>query len=319
MESPVKLATYFIMRYTSKSTLYGMSGLAGAMVAVRSLPDLWTAFISFTATWLGGWATLLLNDYFDRKVDVYIRPWRPIPAGRMSANQVLVIAFIVIATGFMLTLSLYNIICLLIAVIVALSVLVYNISKGKRYMTHMVLTLSTALSFVYGYAAAAHGINLESFPMVFIMGLLLYTDAISTALFASIPDIVGDKRGGAVTASVKLGSVKVAKITLTLSTINLIPGLLLFTIGYLNIGYLLAFIATRIMLIGVQTFFIRNPGERLANFVVSTYTFNRMGVFLAFPIGVLPNDIGIMLASLLCLFILSAPIRHYESVFNIEY
>jgi len=319
LQKPVDLKTYFLMRYANYSILYGMSGFSGAVVAAKGMPDPWIALVSFVAPWLGGLATLLLNDYFDRKVDPYIRPWRPIPAGKMSANQVLAFAFMVIASGFLFTISLYNVACLLIALVTALSVFAYNMSKRKRYITHIVLTLSTALAPVYGYAAAAGGLSLELIPLASIIGLMIYMDGLSLALAASIPDAVGDKAGGAVTASVKLGGMKVAKIGLALLVGNTILGLLPFILGYLNIGYLLCFLATRITSAGVYAYFVKNPSQNLPHFVHNTQAFARKGVFLAFPLGVLPPNLGIVLAPILCLWIIMTPIGYYHSAIGLKY
>jgi 4-hydroxybenzoate polyprenyltransferase len=319
LQKPVDLKIYFLKRYVNYSIFYGMSGFSGAVVAAKGMPDPWIAFVSFAATWLGGLATLLLNDYFDRKVDPYIRPWRPIPAGKMSANQVLAFAFIVIVSGFTLTISLYNIACLLIALIAALSVFIYSISKRKRYMTHLVLTLSTALAPVYGYAAAAGGLSLELIPLASIMGLMIYMDGLSLALTASIPDAIGDKVGGAVTASVKLGGMEVAKIGIALIVGNTILGLLPFILGYLNISYLVCFLTTRITSAGIYIHFVKNPSQRIAHFVHNTQAFTRKGVFLAFPLGVLPTTSGIALAPILCLLIITTPISYYTSAIGLKY
>lgn len=44
-------------------------------------------------------AGCVLNDFFDRQLDARERPFRPIPSGRVSAAQALLLAFILFGTG----------------------------------------------------------------------------------------------------------------------------------------------------------------------------------------------------------------------------
>lgn len=312
------LRTYFLMRYFTPAIQHGMQGLAGAIMAAQGLPAPWIAFVSFTAPYLGGCSTNLLNDYFDRNVDLQIRPWRPIPSGKLGAKQTLTFTLILIALGFLLTISLYNITCLLLALLVAFSAISYDISKRKRYIMHSVLSLISPLSIVYGYAAAS-GSSLEPLPLVLIVGFMQYTETFSLSFFTSIPDAVGDAKGGAVTASVKLGERKVDRISFAFIIANLILGLLPFTLGYLNLSYLLIFLTTRLLLIGIRIVFIRNPSQRLADFVRNTYAFAKMGGLIAFSIGAIQSDTGMTFALLLCLLIISTPLRFYTSAFKLKY
>lgn len=318
MKEAVDLKTYFLMRYANFSTLYGISGFSGAVVAAKGLPNIWVSFVAFTAPWLGGLATLLLNDYFDRKVDRHIRPWRPLVSGKMKAEYILAPAFVAIGFGFFLTISLFNFACLLVALIVASSVFTYNISKKKRYIAHMILATSTALGPVYGYAAV-NEITLETFPLVLVMGLMIFLDGLSLALLASIPDAAGDKIGGVVTASVKFGGMKVVQVGFSLLTLNVILGFLPFILGYLNIVYVLCYLSTRLALAGMYAAFIKNPDQKFSYAVANVQGFTRKGLFLAFPLGVLPIDLGMALAPILCLLILTTTLGFYTSSMGLKY
>ena len=100
---------------------------------------------------------------------------------------------------------------------------------------------------------------------------------------------------------------------------EIILGFPLFTLGYLNLGYLLAFLTARVTLLGVHAFYLKNPGKRLADFMRNTYSFTRMAVAIAFTFGILPNDLGILFTPLLCLLIIITPMRYYTSAFELEY
>ena len=313
----VGLGTYFLMRYSVSSITHCMSGLSGVIVAAKGIPDPWITLVSFTAPGLGGFATLLLNDYFDRKVDQVIRPWRPIPAGKMRVNQYITLAFTIITLGFILTISLFNLSCLLIALVAAVSAVSYNVSKSRRYIGQLAIALSSSLSFIYGYAASKPA--LEPVPLVLTVGLMSLINGLSYSFFTSIPDAVEDKIGGAVTVSVKFGSGKAAKMSFATLICEMILGFLPFTLGYLNLNYLLTFLTARITLLGVHAFFVKNPGKRLADFVRNTYSFTRMVVAIAFPFGIFPYDLGIIFIPLLCLLIIVTPIRYFTSAFELKY
>ena len=67
--------------------------LAGGSLADAQLPLLMLAFSLF---YVGG---MFLNDAFDREFDAKHRPQRPIPAGQVSARQVFLIGFGLLAIG----------------------------------------------------------------------------------------------------------------------------------------------------------------------------------------------------------------------------
>lgn len=313
MKESARVSTFILDRYFSTISLYsGIIGFSAAAVAAKGIPDPWISVVSFLAPALGGTATVVLNDYFDREVDRYRRPWSPLVSGKMKAQSALILASVSIATGFVLTIALYNLVCFLIALLALVLALTYNVSRGRRYMTHGFLALNPALCVIYGYAAAAGGLSLELTPLVLMMALILFMDAFSAAMVTSVRDVAEDRTGGAITASVKFGVSKTVKFSLLLLISSMALGFLPFMLGYLNVGYLMCFITTRVILFAVHAFSAKNPNRRLSSFITSTEVVFGMCIPLSFLVGVLPINIGIMLAIVFCILMIEIPITYYK-------
>lgn len=76
---------------TAATVLSGSAAPSGAMIALA---------LACSSFYVGG---MFLNDVFDREYDARVRPDRPIPAGAVTAGEVLVAGFGLLAAGLVLT------------------------------------------------------------------------------------------------------------------------------------------------------------------------------------------------------------------------
>jgi UbiA prenyltransferase family len=111
--------------------------------------------IAMTAFYVGG---MYLNDFFDRAIDARDRPGRPIDAGEIGANSVMLIGFGLLAAGIVLMIAFGSgaIICgLLLAGVIVL----YDVwHKGNR-LSPVVMGLCRALVYIGTGVAMAGGIS----------------------------------------------------------------------------------------------------------------------------------------------------------------
>jgi len=114
--------------------------LAGFLLAAGSVPHwwatadlpLWRAAAAMATSFLIYAAGLLLNDYFDRKVDARERPDRPIPSGAVSASTVLIVGIALLAAGFLLARYAGGEMPGWVAAVLAVAVLAYNAGLKRR-------------------------------------------------------------------------------------------------------------------------------------------------------------------------------------------
>lgn len=121
-------------------------------------------------------AGMFLNDFFDREIDQKERPFRPIPSGRISAQQVLWVALLLIATGGAITWgSLPS--AIPVAMLLVLAIFAYNLTHHFLYLSPLLMGICRGLIYLFsGYAV------LDSRP-----GALLFLGAlILTAYIAGV-------------------------------------------------------------------------------------------------------------------------------------
>ena len=86
--------------------------------------------------------------------------------------------------------------------------------------------------------------------------------------------------------------------------------------GYLNIGYLACFLSARITLFVTHIFLVKGPSQRFGTFTFGVQQFSRMCVFLSLIIGVLPTDVSLLFAPILCILMIMTPITFYSVGFE---
>jgi len=111
--------------------------------------------IAMTAFYVGG---MYLNDFFDREIDARDRPGRPIDAGEIGANAVMLIGFGLLAAGVALMIAFGSgaIVCglLLTGVIV-----LYDIWHKGNVLSPVVMGSCRALVYIGSGVAIAGGLS----------------------------------------------------------------------------------------------------------------------------------------------------------------
>ena len=193
----------------------GLVSLAGACLTYGGLPNVSTAILVLITPILGWIAALYASDFFDRKLDAIQKPHRPIPSGRIKPYEAVIAAISIATIGlvFSLILNVYNI---LIAILVALSVISYaRFSKSHGILGNLNRGFIIWLAFLFG----ALSVHREITMGVFLFSLIFPIHDTNSNLVGAIRDIEGDRRGGYNTIPVKYGVRKSVYLSLLLTII----------------------------------------------------------------------------------------------------
>jgi 4-hydroxybenzoate polyprenyltransferase len=131
--------------------------LAGSVIAggIVHSEGIGLIAIAMTAFYVGG---MYLNDFFDREIDARDRPGRPIDAGEIGANTVMLIGFGLLAAGIALLISFGSgaIVCgfLLAGVIV-----LYDVWHKGNVLSPVVMGLCRALVYIGTGVALTGGLS----------------------------------------------------------------------------------------------------------------------------------------------------------------
>src|SRR5688572_3220719 len=127
--------------------------LAGYALARSSNPAALPWLLGATACLYAG--GVVLNDFFDRHLDLVERPERPIPSGRVRPGHAAILGTLLIAAGTTLALRASRPAGLIAAAIVV-SVVLYDGWAKRHPVGPAVMGLCRAFNLLLGVAAAPH-------------------------------------------------------------------------------------------------------------------------------------------------------------------
>jgi len=182
----------------------GLVSLAGACITFDGFPTIKIAALSFFIPMMGWTAGLYLSDFLDRKLDAIEKPHRPIPSGRITPNEALIVGAFLAFSGFILSFFLSVINVLLVFVVASLVYSYAKITKSKGLLGNINRGAVTVAAYFFGVFST--GDPIESIPRYiwFLAFVFLFHDTNSN-LVGAIRDMEGDKKGGYVTIPVKYG------------------------------------------------------------------------------------------------------------------
>jgi geranylgeranylglycerol-phosphate geranylgeranyltransferase len=232
--------------------MMGFAVIVGASL-VSQLSFTQNLILGFITSFTLTAASMVINDYYDRKIDAINEPNRPIPRGDVSPNQALALATILSTLG-LLSSSQTNLPSLLVAII-ALIISVAYITKGKGtgLPGNFLVSATVIIPFIYGGLAVG---QLETSTLIFVA--IVFLSNTGREITKGIVDVEGDKAHNIKTIAVSYGP-KTAAITATaFSILAVCLSPLPWTWGLVSNWFLPPVIITDIGLIISSAMLLRN-------------------------------------------------------------
>jgi len=199
----------------------GLVSLVGACLAYGDLPPPHIAVLAFVIPVLGWIAGLYLADYHDRTLDAIQKRHRPIPSGRISPNEALVVGSIFAFVGFALSffLTLNNI--LLVFLVAFLVFLYVKISKARGILGNINRGAVIVTAYLFGVFSIPA--PLTTVPLyVWLLIIVFVLHDTSSNIIGAIRDIEGDRQGRYLTVPVKYGVKNSLLLSLFLSVLYIL-------------------------------------------------------------------------------------------------
>ena len=192
------------------SIMVGLAIIVGTVITggpsvVSSLTTLVYAFITgFTLTG----ASMVINDYYDQNIDAVNEPQRPIPSGRVTPNEALILtgALSLVGLGASYLVSIQT---LGIAVLAWVLLMIYSI-WGKRtgFLGNLMVSTCVSLPFIYG------GAIMGDIGQGLVYSLIALLTNTGREITKGIVDIEGDNRSGIRTIAVTKGAKNAAQMAI---------------------------------------------------------------------------------------------------------
>ena len=206
----------------------GLVSLAGASLRYGDIPPIKIALLVFFIPILGWIAGLYLADYYDKTLDAIQKPHRPIPSGRISSREALIVgaAYAIIGLGLTLLLPLINIVLVFIAGALVLSYAKYT--KAKGLLGNFNRGAMTVMTYLFGVFSID---TTFAIPVsLWMLSLVFFFHDTNSNIIGAIRDVHGDKAGGYATTPVKYGIrlTLIISVTLTIMYLLLTAGIISF-------------------------------------------------------------------------------------------
>ena len=215
--------------------------IAAVLIELPISSQLLLAFIVVFLISSGG---MIINDYFDYKIDKINRPKRPIPSKRISRKAALsyAISLFLIANIIALFLNLYT---SALAIFNTFIIFIYS-SKLKRRLLIGNLFVSWLVASTFFFGSLLKEMITVT---ILILFLLSFSSNIGREIAKSIEDVKGDRKIKAKTLPIVAGKNFSAWIACIFIIFAIIFSFLPYIFGLLNINYLILVIISDVVFV----------------------------------------------------------------------
>ncbi|PVX23858.1 MAG: hypothetical protein CW691_09475 [Candidatus Bathyarchaeum sp.] len=167
--------------------MMGFAVIVGASL-VSSLSLSLNLILGFITSFALTAASMVINDFYDRKIDAINEPNRPIPRGDVTPKQALIFALVVSIIG-LLSASKTNMPSLVAAAIAwIISITYITKGKGTGLPGNFLVSATVVIPFIYGGLAVG---QLETSTLLFVA--IVFFSNTSREVTKGIVDVEGDK------------------------------------------------------------------------------------------------------------------------------
>ncbi len=263
--------------------MMGFAVIVGAALADRGIfaQQVSGLLLGFSTGFFLTGATMAVNDYYDRDIDVINEPKRPIPSGAIAPREALTFAITLTVVGFLAAVA-TNWQCLILAA-ASWAVFVLYTTKGKRtgFLGNLMVSVCIAVPFVYGSFVVGEGLA----PVAGIFVAIVFFSNTGREVTKGIVDIEGDREKNIRTVAVLHGEKKAAVVAAALLIFAVCLTPVPWFLGIVYFWYLPFVVLTDVGLILASILLLLNPSRENAKKIKNRELAWFLSGLLAFVIG----------------------------------
>ena len=204
-----KLGGFIRLMRPVNCTMMGFAVLVGAVLAAA--PQFSTInWLNILFGFLTGFtfcaAAMVINDYYDRKIDAINEPQRPIPSGLIKTREALAFMAALIVGGFVFAILVspfsFGVLCFAVAAVsLALTATYITVGKRSGLPGNFLVSICVAIPFIYGSITAIGTVGLN----VVLFASMAFLSNTGREITKGIVDVKGDSAEGVKTLAVRFG------------------------------------------------------------------------------------------------------------------
>lgn len=216
----------------------GVCVVLGQIIASGGLPPALIMFLGFFSGFFISGAAMITNDYFDIDVDRINHPQRPLPSGRISTLEVMIITCMFTVAGF-ITSALLSPLVLALAIVLWIVGILYNWRfKEAGLPGNMMVAFSVSMTFILGGISAGGLTN----GLIWTFSALAFIFDLGEEIAAAAMDMEGDGERAARTIARIYGKKHALRISTLLFASIAVLSFIPFVMGWLSRIYLVIFV-----------------------------------------------------------------------------
>jgi geranylgeranylglycerol-phosphate geranylgeranyltransferase len=268
--------------------MMGFAVLVGAVLAAPQFATInWpNVLYGFLTGFTFCAAAMVINDYYDRKIDAINEPARPIPSGLIKTREALAFMVALIVVGFVFAIVVsplsFGVLCFGVAA-ASLAITGTYLTVGKRsgLPGNFLVSICVAIPFIYGSVIVIGTVGLN----VMLFASMAFLSNTGREITKGIVDVKGDSAEGVKTLAVRYGE-KSAAITAAvfyISAVAFTP--ITWLLRIVSIWFIPFVLVTDIGLIACAALLLKDPSREKARKIKKT-------VLLLFIFGLLAYIFG---------------------------
>ena len=228
-------------------------------------------------------AAMVINDYYDRKIDAINEPQRPIPSGIVKPNEALAFVGVLSAVGFVFA-GLVSILCFVVAA-ASLAITATYLTVGKRsgLPGNFLVSACVAIPFIYGSITAIGSVGLN----VVLFASMAFLSNTGREITKGIVDVKGDSTEGVKTLAVRFGekSAAVTAVAFFVFAVALTP--VTWFLGLVGVWFIPFVLVTDVGLIMCSVILLRDQSREKARRIKKVVLYLFLVGLLAYIFGVI--------------------------------
>jgi geranylgeranylglycerol-phosphate geranylgeranyltransferase len=263
----------------------GFAVFVGAVLAAPQLGSLnWlNIMLGFLTGFTFCAAAMVINDYYDRKIDAINEPQRPIPSGKVKPPEALAFVGVLSAAGFVFAIFV-SLLCFAVAS-VSLAITLTYITVGKRtgLPGNFLVSICVAIPFIYGSITAIGTVGLN----VVLFASMAFLSNTGREITKGIVDVKGDSAEGVKTLAVRFGEKKAAIVAagFFIFAVALTP--VTWVLGLVGIWFIPFVLVTDVGLIVCSALLLRDHSREKARRIKKVVLYLFLAGLLAYIFGVI--------------------------------
>jgi geranylgeranylglycerol-phosphate geranylgeranyltransferase len=286
-----KLGGFIKLMRPVNCTMMGFAVLVGAVLAAApqfSTVNWLNIFFGFLTGFAFCAAAMVINDYYDRKIDAINEPNRPIPSGLVKTREALAFMVALIIVGFVFAIMVsplsFGVLCFVVAA-VSLVITATYITVGKRtgLPGNFLVSICVAIPFIYGSIISIGTVGLN----VLLFASMAFLSNTGREITKGIVDVKGDSIEGVKTLAVRFGerNAAVAAVFFYIFAVALTP--VTWLLGLVGVWFIPFVLVTDVGLMVCSVFLLLDHSRKKARRIKKV-------VLLLFLVGLLAYIFGLI-------------------------